>query len=42
MDVARSPRRDDHSGVLVGAGGTLHSDWPARALANDISTRIDR
>ncbi len=21
--------RDDHSGVLIGAGGMLHSDWPA-------------
>ncbi len=35
-------RRDYHSGVLMGAGGTQHSDWPARVLANDISTRIDR
>ncbi len=35
-------RRDDHSGVLIGAGGTRHSDWPARVLANDVSTKIDR
>ncbi len=21
--------RDDHSGVLIGAGGTQRSDWPA-------------
>ncbi len=37
-----SLRRDDHSGVLIGAGGTRRSDWPACALANDVSTRIDR
>ncbi len=30
-----SLRRDDHSGVLIGAGGTWLSDWPARVLAND-------
>ncbi len=35
-------RRDDHSGILIGAGGTRRSDWPARVLANDVSTRIDR
>ncbi len=35
-------RRDDHSGVLIGAGGTRRSDWSARVLANDVSTRIDR
>ncbi len=35
-------RRDDHSGVLIGVGGTWRSDWPARVLANDVSTRIDR
>ncbi len=29
-------------GVLIGAGGTRRSDWPARVLANDESTRIDR
>ncbi len=23
-------RRDDHSGVLIGAGGPRRSDWPAR------------
>ncbi len=35
-------RRDDHSGVLSGAGGTWRSDWPAHVLANDVSARIDR
>ncbi len=35
-------RRDDHSGVLIGAGGTRRPDWPARVLANDVSTKIDR
>ncbi len=35
-------KRDDHSGVLIGAGGTRRSDWPARVLANDVSTIIDR
>ncbi len=35
-------RRDDHSGVLIGAGGERRFDWPARVLANDVSTRIDR
>ncbi len=35
-------RRDDHSGILIGAGGTRRSDWPVRVLANDVSTRIDR
>ncbi len=35
-------RRDDDSGVLIGAGGTQRSDWPARVLANDVLTRIDR
>ncbi len=35
-------RRDDHSGVLIGAGGQRRSDWPERVLANDLSTRIDR
>ncbi len=34
--------RDDHSGVLIGALGTRRTDWPARVLANDVSTRIDR
>ncbi len=28
-------RRDDHSGVLIGASGQRRSDWPARLLAND-------
>ncbi len=35
-------RRDDHSTVLIGAGGELRSDWLGRALANDVSRRIDR
>ncbi len=35
-------RRDGHAGVLVGAGWTRRSDWPARVLANEVSTRIDR
>ncbi len=35
-------RRDGHSGVLIGAGETQRSDWPARVLAKDVSTRIDR
>ncbi len=34
--------RDYHSGILIGAGGRWLSDWPARVLANDVSTRIDR
>ncbi len=34
--------RDDHSGVLIGAGGARHSDWPARVWANDVNARIDR
>ncbi len=33
---------DDHSGVLIVAGGTRRSDWPARVLANNVSKRIDR
>ncbi len=37
-----SLRRDDHSGVLIGAGGERRSDWPARVLANEVSTRINR
>ncbi len=37
-----SLRRDDHSGVLIGAGGARRADWPARVLANDVSTRIDQ
>ncbi len=32
-------RRDDHSGVLIGAGGTRRSDWPARVKANFESAR---
>ncbi len=35
-------RRDDHSGVLIGAGGERRSDWPARVLTNGVFTRIDR
>ncbi len=35
-------RRDDHSGVLIGAGGERCSDWPAHVLANDARTKIDR
>ncbi len=35
-------RHDDHSGVLIGAVGERRPDWPARVLANDVSTRIDR
>ncbi len=35
-------RRDYHPGILIGAGGRRRSDWPARVLANDVSTRIDR
>ncbi len=35
-------RRDDHSGVLIGASGERRSDWPAHVLANGVSTRIDR
>ncbi len=34
--------RDDHSGTLIGSGGTRRPDWPARVLANNVSTRIDR
>ncbi len=37
-----SLRHDNQSGVLIGAGGTRHSDWPARVLADDVSPRIDR
>ncbi len=33
---------DDHSGVLIGAGGELRSDWSAHVLANDVSMGIDR
>ncbi len=35
-------RRNDHLGALIGAGGTRRSDWPARVLANGVSTIIDR
>ncbi len=37
-----SLRRDDHSGVLIGASRTRRSNWPARVWADDVSTRIDR
>ncbi len=30
--------RDDHSGVLIGAGGERRSDWPSHVLANDMAT----
>ncbi len=35
-------RRDDHSGVLIGAGVMRRSDWSARVLTNDVITRINR
>ncbi len=35
-------RHDDHSGVLIGVGGTRRSDWPACVLANDVSMRTDQ
>ncbi len=35
-------KRDDHPDVLIGAGGTRRSDWPARVWVNDVSTRIHR
>ncbi len=35
-------RRNEHSGVLIGAGGTRRSDCGARVLANELSTRIGR
>ncbi len=35
-------RRDDHSGVLIGASETRRSDRPSCVLANGVSTRIDR
>ncbi len=35
-------RRDDHSGVLIGASETRRADWPSCVLANGVSTRIDR
>ncbi len=34
-------RRDEHSGVLIGAGGERRSGWSVRVLANDVSMRID-
>ncbi len=34
-------RRDDHSGVLIGAGGERRSDWVAHVLANNVSKKID-
>ncbi len=35
-------RHDDHSCVLIGAGGERRSDWPAHVLGNDVGTRIYR
>ncbi len=35
-------RRDDHSGILIGAGCDRCSDRPAHVLANDVSTIIDQ
>ncbi len=35
-------RRDDHSGVLIGAGGMQRSDWPERVYGVDVSARSDR
>ncbi len=35
-----SLRRDNHSGVLIGAGGERSSDWLAYVLVNDVSARI--
>ncbi len=29
-------RRDDYSGVLIGADGERRSDWPARVLVNSV------
>ncbi len=40
--VWNSLMRDDHSGVLIGAGWKRCSDRAERVLANDVSTRIDR
>ncbi len=36
------PGRNNHSGILIGAGGTRRSDWSGRVLANDVNTRFDR
>ncbi len=35
-------RRDDHSGSLIGEGGTRRSDWPVPVYVNAVSTGIDR
>ncbi len=35
-------RRDERSGALIGAGVTWRSDGPARVLAYNVNTRIDR
>ncbi len=32
--------RDDHSGVLIGAGGTRPSDWPAIDSPREKSDRL--
>ncbi len=33
-------RRDDHSGVLIGAGWTWRCDWPARVKAVDVRATV--
>ncbi len=38
----RLPGHDDHSGFVIGAGGTRRSDWSARVLTNGVNTRFDR
>ncbi len=35
-------RLDDSRRVLIGGGGTRHSDWPERVQAFDVSARSDR
>ncbi len=35
-------RRDNQSGVLIGAGGTQRSDWPERVRAVGVRTRSNR
>ncbi len=36
------PRRDYHSGALIGAGGARRSDWLERVKAVDFRARGDR
>ncbi len=36
------PRRDYHSGILIGTDEARRSDWPARVLVDDVSVRSDR